>query len=227
MILKSRLQFVASRLTLPFAVVALSACHTTPLSDIVIGAGYQPSNVFAAQARLPAQMRRVAVLPLGCPPNDAIAALGRDTLQPVYHGELAKTKMFELVFVTPDQLRQWSGKPAWGAEETLPPDFLTHLRESLSCDAVMFGRLTHYRPYRPPALGWSLKLVDCREGRIYWAADEVFDSGDQTVVNSARRYYQTHLQTPQPLADSFSILSSPRLFAQYTLHALFGTLPLR
>lgn len=209
------------------AFCGLSGCHTPPISDTVVGPEYEPSNVFAAQARLPEQLRRVAVLPLTSPPNDPIAASGGEALQPVLQSELAKTGKFEIVQVTPGQLRQWIGRSGLTGEEALPPGLLTQIGTELGCDAVLFGRLSQYRPYRPPAVGWNFKLADCREGRVWWALDDIFDGGDFTVVNSARRYYQRHIQAAPPLADSFSILSSPRLFAQYTLHAAFATLPSR
>jgi hypothetical protein len=47
------------------------------------------------------------------------------------------------------------------------------------------------------------------------------------VVTGARRYYQQHIQVPPPLADSHSILSSPRRFGQYAAHEALATAPTR
>jgi hypothetical protein len=43
-------------------------------------------------------------------------------LEAVLSEELGKTKKFELVAVTSEQMRIWTGRPAWRAEETLPAD---------------------------------------------------------------------------------------------------------
>ena len=99
-------------------------------------------------------------------------------------------------------------------------------------NAVLFSRLTSYRAYPPLALGWSFKLVECPEKpgtvpRILWAADETFDAGNAAVMNSARRHYLAQQTTAGPLADSRTVLQSPRRFAQYTLSALALTLPPR
>jgi len=61
--------------------------------------------------------------------------------------------------------------------------------------------------------------------RILWSADEVFDAGDVGVANAARAYYSQHLRNEAPLSDSSTVLGSPSRFGQYTLNALFATLP--
>jgi hypothetical protein len=80
------------------------------------------------------------------------------------------------------------------------------------------------------ALGWSFKLVDTTDGQVWWAADELFSLGEPAVVNSARRHelqHQRYYQANPHLADSRSVLISPRRFANYTLSTLFATLPKR
>ena len=57
---------------------------------------------------------------------------------------------------------------------------------------MLFAQLSEYRPYPPPRLGWQLKLVAGPEATIASSADEVFDASRQHVVNSARRFYQSH-----------------------------------
>jgi hypothetical protein len=202
-----------------------SGCATAPLSDTVLGPGYQPGNFFRADAVFPDNLRRVAVLPLTARAKDINAEAGIESLQPVLWGELAKTRLFELVLITPDQLRNWTGRPQITAEEKLPERFFEQVRASAGCDAVLFTQLSQYRPYHPLAVGWNMKLVSCVGLKTWWSLDEVFDAGETLVVNGARRYYQHHLLHSKSLADSQSILTSPRWFAQYTLSASLATLP--
>jgi len=198
-----------------------------PLTDPVLGQGYQPRNVYRHAVELPGELRRLAVLPLTAADPGSIGEAGRESLEPILRAELGKTRIFELVLVSPEQLQKWTGRPQWTAEEPLPPDFGDRLREAFGCDGVLFSQLTVYRPYGPLAVGWNLKLVDARQPRIWWSADEVFDAGDPPVANSARRYYHRHVLEKSALAESRSILESPRRFAQYTVDALLATLPLR
>jgi hypothetical protein len=152
---------------------------------------------------------------------------GRETLDPVLMGELIKTKTCEWTAVTPEQLLNLTGRSRWSAEDALPTNIVKTIREAVGCDAILFTRMTQYRPYPPIAIGWSLKMIECKESQVIWSVDEMFDAGDGTVANAARRYYQENLHQPEPLSDSRSILASPRRFGQYTMHAVLSTLPER
>jgi hypothetical protein len=187
----------------------------------------QHPNLFVLQKQLPANLRRVAVLPLTTRGVNATVEDGRDALQPIFHAELAKTGRFELVLINPDELRQWTGKRSWKSEDRLPTDLFAKLRENTGCDAVIFGELTQYRPYEPVALGWNLKLIECREVKIWWAFDELFDAGNPDIAGAAQAYYQSQIRQPGTLNQPASILSSPRRFGQYTISAAFSTLPTR
>jgi len=194
---------------------------------MVIGPGYQPSNVYYRQPTLPAQLRRVAVLPMTIAKDDSQLEAGREALERIFWDELAKTKHFELVSVSTAQLRLWTGRPSWSAEERLPAGLFGRLKDETGCDAALFCQLTSYRAYPPLAVGWKLKLVDTAPSPIVWAADELFDAGNPAVANAARRYCQGQLRSDRPLADSHGILSSPRQFGQYSLNALLATFPAR
>ena len=212
-------------LSIAFA-VALTGCHTPRLKDIVLGPDYQPANVHRLSDQLPKELRRIAVLPMTCDETHPEALSGTQTLETVMRTELMKTGKFELVAVSPDDLGRWTGRKKWDAEEKLPTGFLQKVREELTCEGVLFCRLTRYRPYPPLAIGWKLKLVEVAQGQTVWAIDEIFDVGEPLVSNAARRYEQQH-QKGGPLTDTPLILTSPARFGQYTASAVFGTMPAR
>ena len=184
------------------------------------------SNVYSASTRLPADLRRVAVLPVTCD-GSFEAEAERDVLQPVLTAELTKTSAFEVAPVSREQLRAVTGKSQWCADEVLPSDFFTRLRASTGCDAVMFCRLKHFRAYPPVAVGWDLKLVDASRGRVLWAVDEVFDSGKPAVAKAAERYYAQAVGRSETIGDPEVFLMSPRLFGQYSAAASLSALPAR
>jgi hypothetical protein len=124
----------------------------------------------------------VAVLPVTFEAEDWQAEEGLAELEPVLYAELGKIKAFELVVVSPEQMRRWTSKARWNAEEKLPADFFEHLEKMLGCDAVLFTRLQPYRAYRPLMIGWNFKLVEARAKSILWAADEVFDASEAGVA---------------------------------------------
>ena len=157
------------------------------------------------------------------PESDA----GQETLDPVLHAELARCKKFELVFVSTGQLQEWTGRARWKAEEKLPLAFFQKLREELGCDAVLFCRLSHYRPYAPLQIGWNLKLVDSEEPRIWWSVDELFDAGEPATARAAQRFYRKTSAEDGASSDAATVLASPRRFGQFAIHAVLATLPER
>lgn len=205
-----------------------TGCHTvaTP-SDLVRGKGYQPQNIYSESPVLPKNIRRVVVLPLVCDENDTIMNDGRATLEPVLLSELIKTKKFEVVTSDGAFLKNRAGRADWASEETLPPDLFTLLRENSACDAVLFARLTVYRAYPPLQVGWRLRLVNAETGRTIWSADEVFNGGEPSVKDGARRHQLIADRDPSGAPEEWFIQNSPVKFGQYTAASLFTTLPAR
>jgi hypothetical protein len=206
--------------------VLLAACSTKPLTDPILGPDHVLNNVYHKEAVLEGAIKRVAVLPLSYPDVKAAAVSARETLEPVFHAELQKAARFELFYVNPAQLQLWSGQERWDDFDELPPRFLKTVAERTGCDAVLFASLSQYHAYPPIVLGWRMRLVG-RNADSLWAVDEIFDAGQVEVSNSARRYDRGRLRNNPVLEDSRSILLSPKSFGQYTLSAIFQTLPLR
>lgn len=202
-----------------------AGCALPDPDDLVLGSGFRPANVHVETRRLNPHLRRVAVLPLtsevgGTPARDA-----RESLETAFRSELKRTQRFETAWVSGDDLEALTGRRAWADDDTLPADFLKRLQEKFRCDAVLFVRLTRYEAYPPLAVGWQFKLVGCPTPQVLWAFDEVFDAREAAVVNSARRYQQSDRVPGKRPADSRIVLTSPRLFAAYTLHDALATLP--
>lgn len=207
-------------------ILLLGGCSLKPITDPIVGPNHVASNVFRKEATLPATLRRVAVLPLSYNDANASGAAGRETLESVYHAELTKAGRFELLFVQPAQLRQWTGRERWDDLEELPTGFLKMLEQRTGCDGVLFARLAQFQAYPPIVIGWRMRLV-ANDADIIWTADEIFDAAEQAVSNSARRYDRAHARNNPVLEDSRSILLSPTRFGQYTLSTVLGTLPIR
>jgi hypothetical protein len=167
------------------------------------------------------------VLPLACDDDNAVMADGRATLEPVLVSELIKTKKFEVVTSDGAFLKNRSGRADWTSEEVLPPDLFALLRENSACDAVLFARLTVFRAYPPLAVGWRLRLVNAETGRTIWSADEVFNGGEPSVKDGARRHQLIAERDPSGAPDEWLIQNSPAKFGQYTAASLFATLPTR
>jgi hypothetical protein len=224
-----------SLLIFPWRAAFLVALTATALSGCAswhpagLGATYQPENVFRQNSSLDAQVKRVAVLPLTTL-DSATAHAGAEALEPVLHSELAKTERFEIIPVSEDDLRHWTGRGVWRTDEPLPADFFERVREATGCDAVLFSRLTLYQAYRPVAIGWKFSLVECppaKEPQTVWSVDEIVDSGLPEVARGARHYYLEDIHNKTLESDPSMVLLTPRQFGQYSLGSLLATLPTR
>lgn len=198
-----------------------------PASDTVIGPSFLPRNTWRSSAVLPVELRRIALLPTTSLVDSATVNSGRISMGNALRSELSRQQAFEWVVVAPSQLKRWSGREEWVSTSELPSGWVQDLAKKSGCDAVLLSELTDYRPYPPFAIGWRLKLVEAKEGRILWSADEVFDAGNPKVVNAARRFYRTNLVASGALADSRSVLESPERFARYATASVLSTLPER
>ena len=204
----------------------LVGCSVLPASTRrSLATPYKPTNVAVSQATLPPTIRRVAVLPLPQSREDANQAAGANLLQPVFITELTKRNLFEVVPISLETLRGLTAGRGWAVDAPLAADFFERLRQLTDCDAVVFASLTVYRPYPPLQTGWKLRLVDCREHQTWWAVDEVFDAGTESVAAAAEHYARESLSLPNPLLADTGVLHSPRRFGQYTASAVTQTLP--
>jgi hypothetical protein len=186
---------------------------------------YKPANVAVRQATIPQTIRRVAVLPLPQSREDATQAAGASLLQPVLIAELTKRNLFEVIPVSLETIRSLTAGNGWLTDALLPPEFFERLRAVTDCDAVVFANLTVFRPYPPLQTGWKVRLVDCCEHQTWWAVDEVFDAGVESVAAAAESYARAGLNLPNPLLADTGVLHSPLRFGQYAANAIAQTLP--
>ena len=229
-------------LSLFIAVLVLSiSCATPPLDPGLTGPFHKIGNYYLINKRLPAEIRKVAMLPLTASQQSQSAVSGRESLQPILFGELSKSRLFEVLLIPSERLQEWTGQPTWRQDEELPADFLIKIKEETGCDAILFNQLTYYRPYPPLSIGWRLLLIKTN-GEVLWTLDEVFDAGEPHVANSARRHA---LQTERSNAElayqagtrygaawnsripGWEWVNSPLSFGKYTANAAIETLSSR
>ena len=204
--------------------MTIRALSLIALIPMLGGCSLLPASTRRSLAR-PYKPTNVAVLPLPQSREDANQAAGATLLQPVFITELTKRRLFEVIPISVETLHSLTAGSGWGADAALPPDFFERLRQLTDCDAVVFASLTVYRPYPPLQTGLKVRLVDCREHQTWWAVDEVFDAGVESVAAGAESYARTELSLPNPLLADTGVLHSPLRFGQYVASALVATLP--
>lgn len=206
----------------------LFGCSALPKHDGAIeGPFFTPANV-RATVRIPADVRRVVVLP--CAGGPSLTEETLNMLDGVFQTELNKTGKFEVVPLSRDTLAAMTGSRQINSVEKLPTvliDKLFNIYNPFGADAVLLIDITSYSPYTPLVLGVRTKLSRVTDGDIIWATDNIFASSDTSVANSARRYAYKLGTDRGPTDLNHTILQNPQRFADYVAAATFLTLPPR
>jgi hypothetical protein len=205
----------------------LAGCSSMPGVRRAMTRPYRPTNVYLRQAALPFEFRRVAVMPVFQGSVGAAPVAGTEWFQALLLAELGKRNLFDLTPISPEDLRALIGTRTLNSADELPSDFFKRMRDLTGCDLVLFSTLTTYQAYPPLRTGIKARLVDCKDHYTWWAVDEVFDAGVESVAVAAEDFATSDLNQPNPLLGTASILRSPRRFSEYAAHAVAGTLPTR
>jgi hypothetical protein len=184
---------------------------------------FVPVN-FRADARLPASLQRVAVLPIH---GGALASVeSAQAMDAVLLKALQQQQRFEVVVLSREECHQLFGAGDFSSVAALPHGFLDKIATRYAVDAVLFTDLTVYQAYRPLSLGFRAKLATVRDMQLVWAFDEVFSADDQAMRNSVRRFYQSG-DRPAPSNPVPAVLQSPVRFGAVAADLMFSTLPPR
>jgi len=205
--------------------VLLVGCSASKRADLVdrMYKPYTPSNIYT-ESYLPDTLSRVAVLPIS---SQDVEGLNMQNMEDIFYGELGKSSRLEVVEVSRENLYYEFGVFEVRSTDPLPCNFLKKIQNQTGAEAIMFIDFTFYHPYRPVALGVRAKLLDIASGRVLWAFDEIFDSGDRQVANGARIYQDSNIRLGYPLDTGASVLKSPLVFSKYVAYEAFRTLPRR
>jgi len=101
---------------------------------------------------------------------------------------------------------------------------LAELRKTLNCNAILTGRITHYRPYPHMAMGLRLRMIDLRDGRLLWALEQVWDTTDKTTQQQITRYFYRQIGPDfAPLGKELASVS-PLKFMAFVAYEVAATL---
>ncbi len=237
--------FIFAKRLFLVAIIFIGCAPSGNATELFAG-DLKPDNIFAAAPVLPANLKRVVLLPLAQDDSQSDLASGCEMLAPVLQSELIKTKKFEVIAASVKSIQAITGRSSWTGGEILPANFFDSLQRVYGCDAVLFCQLTTFHPYAPLVIGWRMKLVEAATQKIIWSADVVFDASEPAVSKSAQEFQRQQQGTqdkpktlfkrlvgwlnrePASAADApWTVLNSPRYFGQFSAVKLLQTLPER
>ncbi|MDQ5978495.1 MAG: hypothetical protein QG602_1469 [Verrucomicrobiota bacterium] len=213
------------------ALVALltlwSGCNNVPalIEDVALdkAPAYTPVN-HRGDARLPADVQRVAVLPIHA--ADSMPVESAVSLDAVLLKALQQQTRFEVIVVSRAECHRLFGADDFSSVSALPHGFLETISSRYAVDAVLFTDVTTFQAYRPLTIGYRSKLATVRDIRLVWAFDEVFSADDPKMRNSMRQFYKGNDRS-SPSNPLPSALQSPSRFGAVAADLMFRTLPPR
>ena len=104
---------------------------------------------------------------------------------------------------------------------------LNMMRKDLQCDAILFGRLTHFQPYPKLQIGVYAKLINLRDGKTVWAIDRVWDTTQRDTEDRIKYFVDLHMRTGYGPGKGRLALISPRMMQTYVAWEIARTIPSR
>ncbi|CAG0939741.1 hypothetical protein BROC_00775 [Candidatus Brocadiaceae bacterium] len=165
------------------------------------------------------QIRRVLLLPFEYDVDrDAII----EEVTEAFAVELRKTGSFEVVVFNENKTTRTPERDIW-VKGAIDLNTILTLKKRYDADAIVFGSITHYRPYEPMLLGVKVGMISTDTGTVVWSADGVFDSNENEVAELVKHYFEsTHQKSA--LYGWKLILLSMRRYSQFVANQITETL---
>ena len=135
--------------------------------------------------------------------------------------ETQKKQVFGVMVVPRDD-------PAWQSlQENL--DSLQALRqlvasaETLNCNGLLVGTITHYQPYPHMVIGLRLKLLDLTDGQLLWGMEQVWDSADRSIQKRIKTYLKDQRRSGHSPLNEELVVVSPLNFCKFVAYEVAGT----
>lgn len=145
-----------------------------------------------------------------------------DEVTEAFAVELRKICSFEVVVPTGNKTTLSPEHEIW-VKGSVNLNTLLTLRKKYDADAIVFGNITHYRPYEPMLLGVKVGMISTDTGTVVWSADGVFDSNENEVAELVKHYFEsTHQKSA--LYGWKLILLSMRRYSQFVANQITETL---
>jgi len=104
---------------------------------------------------------------------------------------------------------------------------LDAIRRALKCDAVMFGRMTDFKPYPKLQGGLFMKVINLRNGELVWAIEHIWDTTDKVVEQRVNYFFEKEMRGGYGPHKGRLALISPRMFQKFVAWEVARTIPSR
>ncbi len=168
-------------MTMLLSLAFLSSCQLQSYRQM-------PTDYYLNQDKDIADIGRITLVELKN--NSNYPNISTDTTNAIFR-ELQKKQIFGLTVLKQSAPAAENLQLNTDAAFTL--EQLSAMRKSLSCNAILVGTVTDFKPYPQLSIGLRLKLVDLNDGQMLWAIEQIWDSRDVETKKRINNYYNQGL----------------------------------
>jgi hypothetical protein len=150
--------------------------------------------------------------------SDVAAGLTQEVFQAVQARQLFRLEMLDR------RDERFETLPRLGRQAASLKDLAT-LRNTLKCNAVLFGTLERFQSYPRIQTGLYLQLIDLRRGRLLWGVDNTWDSTEKRTQRRIEEFFGHNLARDYQPANWQLALMSPAAFNKFVAFEAAQTLP--
>ena len=179
-----------------------------------------PIGYFVSSTEAIESLHRVVFIPLESTDEDSDVAAGltQDIFQAIQARQLFRLEMLDR------KDERFETLPRLGRQAASLKD-LGALRNTLKCNAVLFGTLERFQSYPRIQTGLYLQLVDLRHGRLLWGVDNTWDSTEKWTQHRVEEFFKHNLAPDYQPANWQLALMSPAAFNKFVADEVAQTLP--
>jgi hypothetical protein len=179
-----------------------------------------PIGYFLSSPAAIESLHRVVFIPLESSDenSDVAAVLTQEVFQAIQARQLFRLEMLDR------KDERFETLPHLGRQAASLKDLGT-LRNTLKCNAVLFGMLERFQTYPRIQTGLYLQLVDLRHGQLLWGVDNTWDSTEKWTQHRVEEFFKHNLARDYQPANWQLALMSPAAFNKFVADEVAQTLP--
>jgi len=94
-------------------------------------------------------------------------------------------------------------------------DDLLEARNRYGADALLQSKIIEYRPFQPPSITMSLRMISATNGQMLWKVSGSVDSARPEVERRVKDYFERSQQADDTLYGWRTMLLAERRYAQF------------
>lgn len=199
------------------SIFSFSGCGVVDTISSLTATQPQVSGQYVSEELASGNIKKVLIAPFSYEsgPERIEEKVARD-----FAVELGKTGVFQVIkpsFVSDELV---AAKRNLWERGSIDVNTLLKVKKEFGVDGIVFGEVTHYKPFMPLTLGLRIVIISALSGGTVWSVEGVYDSDHKDVVQAAKNYYKKNYRNDQSLYGWELMLISMERYTRFITNML-------